>query len=123
MQGPYDKIEQETDEPTPLEGNQPMQHIPSNEELERLMIARTLELEGKEEMIEHQDRIKKLQEYARARGASDISDIVNELRSLRNRLGHGANIHEMVVYANLEMNRLELQSKMDKMEATHGPEA
>lgn len=85
------------------------------EEAELHAIAHSLGVDKLSEMKAHQDRLKRVYEWATLRGAKSLTDIVAEIQSLRSRVG-SPNIYNLSVYAGLELERMTLDQKMRKFE-------
>lgn len=91
--------------------------IPTDEELVKIHLARTLGLENLEDIKKYQDQLSRLIEWAQEKGAQTREDIAWQVKSLAGRVGgpqFGNNIVQHLsqwAYLELERNRLDRQMK------------
>lgn len=85
------------------------------QEAEIHAIAHSLGVDKMSDIKAHQDRLRRVHEWATLRGAKSLTDIVAEIQSLRNRVGN-PNIYNLSVYAGLELERMQLEQKMRQFE-------
>ena len=78
------------------------------------------------EIKKHQDQIKRLIEWAQAKGAKDTTDIVWSIRQLANRVGspHIGNdwAQHLAEYAYLELERNKIDGQLKEMDMKPGKE-
>lgn len=103
--------------PEPTRTN-PDQLVPDTivQEAEMHALGHVLGLERQSDLKQYQDQTKRIMDWAKAKGAASLTDIVAEVNSLRSRVG-GKDVLSLAVYAGLELERMSLEAKMQKMEA------
>jgi len=94
---------------------------PFIDELTRDQVGKALGLKNFPEIKKNQDQIKRLIDWAYAKGAKDTTDVVWNIKQLANRIGSpklGNNWPQhLATYAYLEMQRLEIDKSLREMEA------
>ena len=87
-------------------------------ELDRLAVGRSLGIEDIQDMERHQNRIDKIIDWAKMKGATSQDDYVIELNHLRNKIG-SPTIFDLSVYINLEMEHLQEEAALKDLQAKH----
>jgi hypothetical protein len=87
-------------------------------DLDMLNVGRSFGLENIKDVKKNELRLNHLMNWAKAKGAKDDLGMIAELRGLQHKLG-SRSIHDLYVYTRLDIERMETEGKMSKMEA-HG---
>lgn len=118
MLGPQDTHEEVVEQPQAEQATLMKEHTP--DDLDRVFLARALNMDKLDDMKDHERRLDKILLWAKEKGAKTEVDLMAEINGLRNRLGN-PNIYAISVYVGLEMQKIalekqeaELKNKMDK---------
>ena len=85
------------------------------EEAEMHALGHVLGLDKQSELHRYQDQTRRIMDWAKAKGAQSITDIVAEVNSLKGRLG-GHDIFSLSIYTGLELERMAIEAKLRKFE-------
>lgn len=97
---------------------------PFIDDITRNQVAHSLGLEKYSDIHKNQDNIKRLIDWAQAKGAKDRADVVWSIKQLANRVGSpkiGNNwAQHLGQYAYLEMERMKLDNELQSFEGSLG---
>lgn len=115
MLGPQDIKEADVKESEEAEKPQPevMLRPVDDAELDRIAVARSLGIEGFKDMKNYTRQLDVLIKWANQRGAKDKIDMLGNIKQMQGLIGY-VTIHDMVVWAHLDMERMETVTKMAK---------
>lgn len=89
----------------------------TQQELDRLAVARSLKLDNYSDIEKNQDRLDKIAAYARAKGAKTTDEIIAELAALKTLVGgRDPNIHEITPYVHLALERMSAEGQEKAIE-------
>lgn len=111
MKGPEDIQEETTEEPQVPDENRERITAPiEQKDIDRLMVARILKLDGIDDLRKNERRIDNIIGWAHEIGANSEDDLVAEISRLRNKLGNPS-IYELNTYIYLKREHLALMRK------------
>ena len=83
-------------------------------QLDRLAIGRSLHIEDIQDMERHQNRLDRIIEWAKLKGAKSQNDYIAELAHLRTKIGNPS-IFDVSVYVNIEMEHLATERQLNEL--------
>ena len=121
MLGPQDNTEEQADASKMKAENTPHATLMlpvDDADLNRLAVARSLDIDSFNKIKENRERIDQVIQWAKLRGAKNQTDLVIEIKQLKNILG-SPNLMDMVVFTGLDIQRMETAKQMNKLIPKH----
>lgn len=113
MKGPED-IQENTIVETPKPQDTSLFNTDAFKDFERSEIAHVFNIESKDGLKKHAERIDRMMEWARLKGAKDKYGIIAEINNLKSRIGGFRTLYDYSTYVYWEMERMKADENIAK---------